>query len=505
MSIRRAATPMQTEADISGETGAHVVIVGGGIAGLSAAWYLQREAARQSISVRFTVLETSDRWGGKIHSERIEGVGGGPTIIEAGPDSFLTRKPWALTLARELGLDDHLQYLDAHGLRTYTLLRGRLMPLPVGWNLLAPSQWTPFLRSPLFSLRGKARICLEPLIPPYRGDADESLGQFVRRRLGGEALDRVAEALMAGVYNAPADEQSLRATFPQFAVLERQYGSVIRGLRATRQKRATENIPPFFSLDAGAELLVQQLVAWLEGALRLRSEVSGVAQNADGGYDVRLRDGSQLHADAIILACPAFVSARILRESIPDAADLLAGIGSSGIGSLYLGYRRGDIPHSLNGAGVVIPSSEGRRIDGMTWVSSKWPARAPQGMALLRVFFGGPATRETLDLDDAALLALVRAELAAILGVQAAPLFQRIFRMRDGYPRYTVGHLERVEAIERALPAGLYVTGASYRGVGVPDCVRQGQEAALRVLAELATPTHEGVQRVANREQGRPA
>jgi oxygen-dependent protoporphyrinogen oxidase len=417
----------------------------------------------------------------------------------------LTRKPWARSLARELGLDDHLQYLDARGLRTYTLLRGWLVPLPAGWNLLAPSQWTPFLRSPLFSLQGKARICLEPLIPPRRSDTDESLGQFVRRRLGAEALDRAAEPLMAGVYNAPAGEQSLRATFPQFAALERQYGSVIRGLCATRQKSATENIPPFFSLDTGAELLVQQLVARLDGDLRLGSEVVGIGLNADGEYDVRLRDGAHLHADAIILACPAAISARTLRESVPDAADLLAGIGSSGIGSVYLGYRRGDIPHPLNGAGVVIPTSEGRRIDGMTWVSSKWPARAPQGLALLRVFFGGPATRETLDLDDAALLALVRAELATILGVQAAPLFQRVFRVRDGYPRYTVGHLERVEAIERALPAGLYVTGASYRGVGVPDCVRQGQEAASHVLSELVSSGHVPAKSMTDAQQGRPA
>src|SRR6185437_7070029 len=257
---------------------------------------------------------------------------------------------------------------------------------------------------------------------------------------------------------------------------EREHGSVIRGLRATRQKSATEHTPPFFSLDAGADLLVQQLVARLDGDVRLGSEVVGVGLNADGGYDVRLRDGAQLRADAIILACPAFVSARILREGFPYAAGLLAGIGSSGIGSVYLGYRRGDVPHPLDGAGVVIPTSEGRRIDGMTWVSLKWPARAPQDLALLRVFFGGQATRETLELDDAALLALVRGELAAIMGIQTPPLFQRVFRVRDGYPRYTVGHLERVAAIERALPAGLYVTGASYHGVGVPDCVRQGQE-----------------------------
>jgi oxygen-dependent protoporphyrinogen oxidase len=495
----------QIEADVAGESGAHIVLAGGGIAGLSAAWYLEREGARQSFPMRYTLVEASDRWGGKIHSERIAAVGGGQTLIEAGPDSFLTRKPWALSLARELGLDEHLQFLDAHNLGTYTLLQGRLVPLPAGWNLLAPSQWAPFLRSPVFSIKGKARICLEPLIPPRRDDADESLGQFVRRRLGAEALERVAEPLMAGVYNAPADEQSLLASFPQFAALEREHGSVIRGLRATRRKGASVDVPPFFSLDGGAGLLVQRLVARLNGDLRLRSEVVGVGYNADGGYDVRLRDDAPLHADAIILACPAAIAARILRESVPDAAGLLADIGASGIGSIYLGYRRADIPHPLDGAGVVIPSGERRRIDGITWVSSKWPARAPQDLALLRVFFGGPATREALELDDAALLAIVREELAAILGIQAAPRFWRIFRLRDGYPRYTVGHLERVEAIERALPAGIHVTGVSYRGVGVPDCVRQGQEAAMRVLAQLAPLANAGVRRRDDTAQGRPA
>jgi oxygen-dependent protoporphyrinogen oxidase len=483
-------------------TGAHVVIIGGGIAGLCAAWTLQQEARRRSVPVRYTVLEASDRWGGKIHSERIEGVGGGTAVIEAGPDSFLMRKPWALSLTRELGLDEHLQFLDARHLRTYILLRGQLVPLPAGWNLVAPTQWKPFLRSSLFSLRGKARLCLEPLIPPRRDGGDESLGQFVRRRLGAQALDRVAEPLMAGVYNAPADEQSLRATFPQFATLEREHGSVIRGLRATRRQGAGERLPPFFSLDGGAERLVERLVERLNGELRLRCEVESVSRNAEGACAVRLRDGAQVRADAIILACPATIAARIMRESAPRAADLLAGIGMSGIGSIYLGYRRGDIAHPLDGAGVVIPTSERRRIDGVTWYSSKWPVRAPNDMALLRVFFGGPATRDVLDLDDAALLALVRDELAAILGIQAAPRFWRVLRVRDGYPQYTVGHLERVAAIERALPAGLYVTGASYRGVGVPDCVRQGQETAVHALGELALPAQVDAQSVADAAHG---
>jgi protoporphyrinogen/coproporphyrinogen III oxidase len=509
MHIQRPSAPPERVSDMPAETGAHVVmhvvIIGGGVAGLSAAWYVQSEAARRSLPLHYSVLEAADRWGGKIRSERVEYIGDTSTLVEAGPDAFLTRKPWALALARELGLEDRLLFIRPQSLRTYTLLQGGLVSLPDGWSLLAPTRWTPFLQSPVFSLRGKARICLEPFIPARRDDADESLGQFVRRRLGVEALDRVAEPLMAGVYNAPADEQSLRATFPQFASLERDYGSVIRGLRATRRISATEDTPPFVSFDAGTELFVQRLVARLDGGLRLRSEVVGVTRGADGAYDVRLRDGAQLRADAVVVATPAPIAAGILRGAAPNVADLLMGIGFTGIGSLYLGFRRHDIPHALDGAGVVIPSSEGRRIDGMTWVSSKWPTRAPKDVALLRVFFGGPATREALDLDDAALLALVRDELSTILGIQAPPLFQRVFRVRDGYPQYTVGHLERVEAIERALPAGVYVAGSSYHGVGVPDCVRQGQEAAQRVIAAMAPCANASAQRKIDPQEGRPA
>jgi len=505
MNIQPPFTAPDRTQEASSETGAHVVIIGGGVAGLSAAWYVQREVARRSPPLHYSVLEAADRWGGKIRSERVEDIGGAPILLEAGPDAFLTRKPWALDLAHELGLDDHLLFIRSQNLRTYTLLRGRLAPLPEGWSLLAPTHWKPLLTSPVFSLRGKARICLEPFIPPRHSDEDESLAQFVRRRLGVEALDRIAEPLMAGVYNAPADQQSLRATFPQFAALERDYGSVIRGLRATSRERDTKSVAPFVSFDAGTELLVERLVARLDGDLRLRSEVVSVAPDAGGAFDVALRDGGRLRADAVVMSTPAPITAGIMRGAAPDGADLLMGIGYTGIGSLYLGYRRHDIPHALEGAGVVIPSSEGRRIDGMTWVSSKWPTRAPKDVALLRVFFGGPATRQALELDDAALVALVRAELSTILGIQAPPLFHRVFRWQEAYPQYTVGHLKRVEAIERALPAGVYVAGSSYHGVGVPDCVWQGQEAARRVIAALAPLTHASAQRKIDAEEGRSA
>jgi oxygen-dependent protoporphyrinogen oxidase len=468
-----------------------VVILGGGITGLSAAWTLQRASAREGLPITYTLVEQSDRWGGKIRSERVERDGDPAAwVLEAGPDGLLTRKPWALALARALKLDERFLFVGRENARTFVLRRGRPEPLPAGLQLLAPTEWPPFLRSPLFSPWGKLRVALEPLLPPRRSAADESLAAFVRRRLGSEALERVAEPLMAGVFNVEAERQSILATFPQFLTLEREHGSVIRGLRAASQKQPPSSSPPppaFLSFDTGNQVLVDALVAHLTGTLRLHTAARAIAHGDDGRYIVHLDDGATLAADAVILATPASVSAMLTCDLAPQAAALLAGIRYAGIGAIYLAYRRDDIPRPLIGAGVVIPASEGRRIDGITWMSSKWSHRAPEGYALIRVFFGGPHTRGMLDVDDARLTVIVREELADILGIRAAPLFTRSFRWPDGYPQYDVGHLERVAAIEAALPAGVVVAGSSYRGVGVPDCVHQGEQAAEQVIEKLTS------------------
>ena len=467
-----------------------MVILGGGITGLSAAWTLQQASARAGLPITYTLVEQSNRWGGKIRSERVERAGDfAAWVLEAGPDGLLTRKPWALALARALKLDEHFLFVARENARTFVLRRGRPEPLPAGLQLLAPTEWPPFLRSPLFSPWGKLRVALEPLLPPRRATSDESLAAFVRRRLGSEALERVAEPLMAGVFNAEAERQSILATFPQFPALEREHGSVIRGLRATRRNQPPSSSPPpaFLSFDTGNQVLVDALVAQLTGTLRLRTAARNITCSDDGRYIVHLDDGAALAADAVILATPASVSASLTRDLAPEAAALLTGIRYAGIGAIYLAYRRDDIPRPLVGAGVVIPASEGRRIDGITWMSSKWSHRAPEGYALIRVFFGGPHTRAMLDVDDARLTAIVREELADILGIRAAPLFTRAFRWPDGYPQYDVGHLERVAAIEAALPAGVVVAASAYRGVGVPDCVHQGEQAAEQVIERLAS------------------
>jgi oxygen-dependent protoporphyrinogen oxidase len=466
--------------------GPHLVIVGGGITGLSAAWYARHAAARAGLPLRVTVLEASNRCGGKLWTDEVPGFGAAPFRMEASADGFLVRKPWALTLARQLGLDGEIQFSERATAPTRVWHNGRLIPLPDGLSLLPPTKFAPFLRSPLFSTGGKARALLEMALPARPPLADESLASFVRRRFGSEMLDRVAVPLMAGVYNARPEFQSLRATFPQFAEMERSAGSVIRGARKASAARApaqdTEPASPFFSFVRGARTLVEALASRLADDVRLGAVVTAVDAVPDSGFLVRLRDGATLRADAVIVATPASAAAELLRHSAPDAATLLAGIRYEGIGALYLAYRQSDVPQALAGYGVLIPARERRSIDGITWTSSKWRECAPQGFVLLRTYFGGPYTRASLTLDDERLVPLVMRELAGMLGIVAPPVMQRTYRWMDGYPQYDVGHLDRIDAVARSLPHGLAVAGSSYRGVGVPDCVRQGEQAAGEVL-----------------------
>src|SRR5690606_7528426 len=397
-----------------------VTIIGGGITGLSAAWYLQKQG------VAYTLLEQSARWGGKIRTEYVDGVGDVPFAIEAGPDSFLTQKPWALQLALELGLQDRLLGTNDDCRRVFVLNRGRLMPLPDGIMLIVPTRFMPFVTSPLISWPGKLRLALELFLPPRIDAADESLADFVRRRLGTEVLDKLAEPLLAGIYNTEADRQSLLATFPRFRDLEKQYGSLTRGMLAAQQQRKSAAPSPystFTSFKMGMRELVDGLLTRLTGDLRLNSGVKAVSRNVDDTYTLSLTDNSQLTTDNLILTTPAYVTARLLAGVSDSAADMLAAIRYVSTGTISLAYKRADINHPLNGFGVVIPRSEGRPINAITWTTTKFDQRAPDGHALLRVFFGGSRTPQTFDLSDDDLLDTVRGELASIMGIDAMPLF----------------------------------------------------------------------------------
>lgn len=474
----------------------NVAIIGGGIAGLSTAWYLQEQAKKQGVSLTYSLMEQSNRWGGKITTERIDGHGKSPFIVEGGPDSFLTQKPWALELSHELALGDRLLGTNDQDRKVFVLNKGRPTPLPDGVLLIIPTKVMPFAMSPLLSPWGKVRMGLDLVIPPKQDSEDETLADFITRRLGQEALDKIAEPLMSGIYNAEAERQSLLATFPRFRMLEEKHGSLIRGMLASRRARGngagpshTSNqakrppISMFVSLKGGTEELVSVLTSKLEGKLFLGTKVTSLHRKA-GGYELTIEGRSPIKADAVVLAIPAFSAAGLIEIEAPKAATMLNAIRYVSTGTISLAFRRDEVK-LLKGFGVVIPRSEERAINAVTLSSTKFNHRAPEGHVLLRVFFGGSRSPHMMEYDDDELRSIVRGELKTVLGIKAEPIFHRIFRWHQANPQYDVGHLDHVRELEAALPKGIYVTGSPFRGIGLPDCVLQGQKTAAQILAEV--------------------
>jgi len=460
-----------------------LVVVGGGITGLAAAHHALELARERRIALELTLVEARERLGGTIATERAGGF-----LIEAGPDSFLSEKPWALALCRRLGLEDRLARTDDRYRKVFVWHAGRLHPLPDGWELLAPTRLAPFLSSRLFSWPGKLRMAFDLVLP--RGIADdESLGAFVRRRLGREALERVAQPLVAGIYTADPDDLSLTATMPRFAELEKQERSIILGLRRARRRARETGVSGarwslFVTLKEGMEELVAALATRLQpGTVLLKQRVAGVERRGDR-WRVATAEGADLDADRVIVATESHAAARMLRYVDPTLATLLAEIPYASSATVTLGYRRADVAHPLDGFGFVVPHAEKRALLACTFSSVKYAGRAPEGDVLLRAFVGGALNEAVLELDDAPLVMRARAELREALGITAAPVLTRVFRWPKAMPQYHVGHLARVETIERragALP-GLDLAGGAYRGVGIADCVRSGEAAAERAL-----------------------
>jgi oxygen-dependent protoporphyrinogen oxidase len=462
-----------------------LVVVGGGIAGLAAAHRAVELSRERGVGLALMLLEAQERLGGTIRTERRDGF-----LVEAGPDSFISEKPWALELARRLGAESRLVRTDEASRRTFVAWRGRLHPLPEGFQLLAPTRLRPLLASSLFSWPGKLRMGLD-LVLPRGGDPDESLGAFVRRRLGREALERVAQPLVAGIYTADPDMLSLAATMPRFLEIERRERSVVMGMwRAARKVGAAAKGASgarwslFVTLAGGMEELVRMLAERLPaGAVRLGERVTGIAR-AGAGWRIAAASGAAFEADALILACESYQAARMLRYLDPSLALLLEDIPYASSAVVTLAFRRGAVEHPLDGFGFVVPRAEGRPIIAGTFSSVKYPGRAPDGHVLLRVFLGGAMDEAALDADDARLIALGRAQLAELLGARAEPVLASVSRHRRAMPQYHVGHLARVEAIELGLRRhpGLALAGGAYRGVGIPDCVHSGESAAAQLL-----------------------
>ncbi len=476
----------------------HIIVIGGGIAGLSAAHRLTELGRAGSPELQVTLLEASDRLGGVIATEHT-----GDLLLELGPDSYITDKPAALHLCERLGLADRLiAPQQAAGLKLYTVHRGALEPLPEGFLLMAPTRVDSVLRSPLFSCGGKLRMAMEPLIPRRSEDGDESLASFVRRRLGREVLERVAQPLIGGIYASDPEALSLAATMPRFPEMERNHGSVILGSRRAQKRRAQAEEETgarwslFLSIDGGMEVLVRRIEEALgPGVVRLGETVRALSWNPDArrwrvatGRAGSNQSSGGLEADAVICTLPASAAADTVRTLDAELAGELEAIPFSSTATVNLAYRRSDITHPLDGYGFVVPHVEGRKIMACTFSSVKYAGRAPEDIALLRCFAGGALQPELLDQPDGALEAQVREDLERLLGISGEPTLCRTTRYPDCMPQYNVGHLDRVERIESRLKQfpTLALAGKSYRGVGIADCIAGGEAAAERIAKRLA-------------------
>jgi len=461
-----------------------VAIIGGGISGLSAAFTLEKQR-RSGAPLEYILFEASSRLGGVLVTDRVDGC-----LVEAGPDSFLTEKPWAAELCREIGLGDQLIGSTDPDRKTYILVRGKLVVIPDGLMFMVPTRIMPTVLSPLFSIRTKLRMAGEWFYPPHKADGDESVAAMVERHYGAEMVDRLAGPLLSGVYGGEASQLSVRAVLPRFAEMEAKHGSLGRAMLAARRKMAqAPNAPArplFTSLKDGMQQMVEALTARLpSSALKVGVSVQGI-QRQDGGWIVSAGYASD-QFDAVIVATPALAAAELLRGPSSSLTSELDGIQYTSSITVNLGYNRSVRDSLPPGFGFLVPRSEGKRMLAATFVHNKFPHRAPEDRALLRCFIAGAGNERVLQFGDEEILRTVREELRQIIGLTADPLFARIYRWKGAMAQYGVGHLERLQRIENLLSQlpGLALAGNGYRGIGVPDCVRSGSDAAGKALAAI--------------------
>jgi oxygen-dependent protoporphyrinogen oxidase len=473
-----------------------VAVVGGGISGLAAAHRL----IELDPSCDLTLWEAGSRLGGVLSTVRRDGF-----EVEQSADNFITTVPWAVDLCKRLGLADQLVQTEPAHRRAYVVRRGRLHTLPDGFLMMAPARLWPLAVTPILSPAGKLRAALEYFIPPRRDEGDESMADFVRRRLGREAFERLVEPLVSSVYAADMEKLSVLATLPQFREMERRHGSLIRAMRRqikARRQAKTESgarYSMFVTLREGLSSLVEAIAARLpDGAVRLRAPVGRIERigngwrlwaGATGPHPSPLPggEGDPLgeQFDAVIVAAPSGTAARLLRPIDATLARQLASIEHSGTAVVSLGYDRNQVGHPLLGAGAVVPAIEQSPILAVSFSSQKYAHRAPQGKVLLRVFLGGARRPELAKMDDQELLPLVSQHLTRLLEIRGQPCFCDVAHWPGTMPQYHVGHRELVAQIEArtaALP-NFQLAGNAYHGVGIPVCIHSGQQAAERLLA----------------------
>ena len=488
------------------------IVIGGGITGLTASYRLTREAEKRGIPLHVTLLEASDRLGGVIHTTHRAGF-----LIEHGPDAFISTKPWAKALCEELGIADECIGTNSTMRRSFVAQKGRLHPVPEGFYMMAPDALRPFLKSPIFSWRGKLRMGLEPFIP-RGGDADESVADFVRRRLGTEAFERMAQPMIGGIYTSDAEHLSLKATFPRFLEMERAHGSIIKALFAQKRqaKAASGTSGPryslFLSFAAGMQTLVDKLQqAHLTVArgpvpresqrahltveqkpvprehspkayLRLNTCAETLQQRKSGtGWQVSLANGEILEAELLCIALPAPQAGTLCENVSPALAKKLQAIPYASSATVNFAFRREAVTHPLNGMGFVVPAAEGLSLIGCSFSSVKFENRAPEEHVLLRAF-----VRKEDESSESGLTEMALRDIANLLGIKKEPIFSLVSQHTQAMAQYLVGHQERISEIEtlaKGLP-GFALAGNAYHGIGIPDCIHSGEQAALALLCE---------------------
>ncbi|MBN1193566.1 MAG: protoporphyrinogen oxidase [Coriobacteriia bacterium] len=484
----------------------HVIIIGGGIAGLGAAYKLRR-AADAGHEVSFTLLERDDRLGGKIFTDIAEDADGGRYVADGGSDSFMTDKAAVHRVARLLGVFDRECGTCDETKKTFIVKDGRLVEMPDGMMMFAPTKLVPLATTKLYSWPAKFRMALDLVIPrkvrwapgETAQDHDETLESLVVRRLGRECLDRLAEPLAAGVNGDEASEMSVAARYPMLLDMEQQHGSLVKGFLAQRKRveEMRKKHPPqpgarprtmFSSFDEGLQFICDRMAdAADRGCIRTGVSATGVARE-NSAWSVAISTGETLAADAVIVATEVWAAAELTGDVDPVLAALLRTIPCSSCATALLAFDEADCPFDRKWHGILTPSVEKKPLTGVTLMTSKWPDRAPEGKVLVRGFLGGPRDQEVLEMSDDELLELARTQLVELVGVapDARPCYAKLFRWERGMPQYTLGHMDRVDEIEslEGELRGFALAGNAYRGVGVPNALESGERAVTKLLGE---------------------
>ncbi|MCD5324986.1 MULTISPECIES: protoporphyrinogen oxidase [Pontibacillus] len=460
-----------------------VVVIGGGITGLSTAYYLQKEAKEHNLPYSVELLEGSNRLGGMIHTENREGF-----TIERGPDSLLARKPSVFRLIDEVGLSKDLVSVSTG--KSYVLANEKLHEIPSGSYMGIPVQVRPFVFSTLFSPIGKLRAAGDFIKPKSKPQGDQSLGHFFRNRLGDEVVENLIEPLLSGIYSGDIDNLSLMATFPNFYQIEQKYGGIVRGLQKTvpkpANKQGNKKPSPFRTLQGGLGSLVEAVADSLnEGSVHLETRVSSIEKKADG-YDLKLQNGEEVHADSVVITTPHASAQSMLSQY--SFMDSFKDMPATSVANVAMAFDQSAIQQDINGSGFLVSRNSDYRITACTWTHKKWPHTTPEGKALLRAYVGKPSDQGAVDLSDEEIADLVLKDLNKTMNITQEPEFSVVTRWRDSRAQYTVGHKDRLKQIKADLVdelPGVYLAGASYEGLGIPDCIDQGEEAVEHVLDYL--------------------